>query len=126
MTVARRTRRSMTVAFAAAYMLVLQSLLGAFTFGMGTVGQTDTFGNVICTHAGPAEQPRPDPHQQTPSCCILGCAFSGLGLGTPPEAAPAPTLAFAERIVHPSPDTERSPFSRHRWQANPRAPPALA
>src|SRR5690606_3320581 len=83
-TVARRTRRSMTVAFAAAYMLVLQSLLGAFTFGMGTVGQTDAFGNVICTHAGPAEQPRPDPHQQTPSCCILGCAFSGLGLGTPP------------------------------------------
>ncbi len=116
----------MPVAFAAAYVLVLQTLLGAFALGTGAAGQTDAFGNVICTHAGAAEQPAGDPQGHQPSCCTLGCAFSAPGLGTPPNAAPALKTAFVEIDATTAAVAERPLFSRHRWQANPRAPPALA
>ncbi|MBN9242170.1 MAG: hypothetical protein J0I98_05200 [Mesorhizobium sp.] len=116
----------MPVAFAAAYVLVLQTLLGAFALGTGTDGQTDAFGNVICTHAGAAEQPAGSPQGHQPSCCALGCAFSASGLGTPPDALPALKIAFVEIGATVAAVPERPLFSRHRSQANPRAPPALA
>jgi hypothetical protein len=116
----------MPVALAAAYVLVLQTLLGAFALGTGAAGQTDAFGNVICTHAGAAEQPTGDRQDDHSSCCALGCAFSAPGFGAPPEAAAVLKTAFVEvgAIVSALPD--RPLFSRHRSQANPRAPPASA
>lgn len=126
MTFARRGRWSMPVAFAAAYVLVLQTLLGAFALGIGTAGQTDAFGNVICTHAGAAEQPAGNPQGHQPSCCALGCAFSTSGLGTPPDTMPALKIAFVEIDATAATAPERPLFSRHRSQANPRAPPGFA
>jgi len=117
----------MPVASIAAYVLVLQSLLGAFALGAGpAAAQTDAFGNVICTHAGAAEQPGGDRRDHLPSCCTLGCVFSSFALGTPPDTAVALTAAFADIGIMVPAAPERPLFSRHRWQANPRAPPARA
>lgn len=126
MTGTGRSRRGMAVALFAAYVLVLQSLLGAFALGTGTAAQTDAFGNVICTHAGATEQPGGGPPNHQPSCCTLGCAFSASGLGTPPDAAPAPKIAFVEIAATAPAVPDRPLFSRHRSQANPRAPPRAA
>lgn len=123
----RRKGWSMPVAFAAAYVLVLQALLGTFAFGADSAAaQLDAFGNVICTHAGAAEQSPGDPQNHQPSCCTLGCNLSSLGFGTPPDVSVALKTAFAETVALPATMADRPLFSRHRSQANPRAPPALA
>lgn len=115
------------MALAAAYVLVLQSLLATFAFGADSAaGRFDAFGNVICTHAGATEKPAGDPQNHQPSCCTLGCAFSSLGFGAPPDVAVAARPDFAEIAVAAPATTNRPLFSRHRWQANPRAPPSAA
>jgi len=126
-TAMRRRRLSMTVAFVAAYVLILQSLLATFALGADSAAaQLDAFGNVICTHAGAAEQPSGNPQNHQPSCCTLGCSLSSLGFGAPPDTTVALETAFAETAVVAPATVERPLFSRHRWQANPRAPPLLA
>lgn len=125
---ARRRRWRIAATFAAAYLLVLQSLLGAFAFGNGpNASQLDAFGNVICTHEGATELPAGDNHQRhDQSCCLFGCSFSTAPVGVAPDAAAllpaivwertAPQrLAFAGLVLR----SERSP-------ANPRAPPLQA
>lgn len=121
----------MPAALVAAYVLVLQSLLGAFALGAGpAAAATDTFGNVICTHDGAAGRPagNDQDHGQghRSSCCTLGCAFSASALGPAPDAALHLRTAFAETGAAMAPAPGQPLFSRHRWQANPRAPPAAA
>lgn len=117
----------MPAALVAAYVLVLQSLLGAFALGAGpAAAATDAFGNVICTHDGAAGQPAGDRHDHQPPCCTLGCAFSASALGPAPDAALHLRTASAEAGAAMVPAPGQPLFSRHRWQANPRAPPANA
>lgn len=118
----------MVATFAAAYLLVLQSLLGAFALGNGpNAGQLDAFGNVICTHEGTTELPAGDDHQRhDQSCCLFGCSFSAASVGVPLDAVALLPVIVWERIA-----PQRLAFAglarrSERSPANPRAPPLQA
>lgn len=118
----------MVATFAAAYLLVLQSLLGAFALGNGpNAGQLDAFGNVICTHEGATELPAGDDHQRhDQSCCLFGCSFSAASVGVPLDAVALLPAIVWERIA-----PQRLAFAglarrSERSPANPRAPPLQA
>lgn len=117
----------MPTALAVAWLLVLQSMLGAFAAGFGpNPAQLDAFGNVICTHDGAAQLPRGEQqHQQ--SCCVLGCTMFSSAFGAPPEASPLlDGVAFAASLLIAFPARNAIGFS-HDWSpGNPRAPPASA
>lgn len=117
----------MPTAFAVAWVLVLQSLLGAFASGAGpNPAQLDAFGNVICTHDGAAQLPPGEqPLQHQKSCCVLGCTMFSSAFGTPPEALLSlDSLAFAASLFVAFPVSNAVGFG-HDWSpGNPRAPPA--
>jgi hypothetical protein len=118
----------MPAAFAAAYLLVLQSVLGAFASGLSpAASQLDAFGNVICTHEGAAQLPGGDPHQQhVPACCVLGCSMASVAYAPPPAAATGPSHFSVETVAFVLPAFRHLDFSRDRSPSNPRAPPASA
>ncbi|CDX20256.1 conserved exported hypothetical protein [Mesorhizobium sp. ORS 3324] len=113
----------MPAAFVAAWLLLLQSALGAFAFGGPP--QLDTFGNVICTHEGAVKLPGGDPQQEhMPACCLAGCSMVSAAHLPPPETgALTGSLAF-EAVTFPPPAFLHLDFARDRSPANPRAPPA--
>lgn len=119
----------MPTALAVAWVLVLQSMLGAFAAGAGpNPAQLDAFGNVICTHDGAAQLPpgeQPQQHQQ--SCCVLGCTIYSSAFGAPPETvALLDGTVFAAGLLVAFPARNDVGFS-HDWSpGNPRAPPASA
>jgi hypothetical protein len=116
---------SIAVALVAAWLLVLQSVLGALAIGNGPQpAQLDAFGNVICAHDGAAELPAGDPHQQPISpCCSLGCLLSGAAFSPPPTAfALARDVSF-EAVAFAVPFAAPALFPREHAAANPRAPP---
>lgn len=113
----------MPAALVAAYLLVLQSALGAFAFGLSPdVSPLDAFGNVICTHDGAAELPGGDPHRQhMPACCSMVSAAHA----PPPDAvALARSLVF-EAVAFVLPAFRHLDFARARSPSNPRAPPVV-
>jgi hypothetical protein len=121
---ARGTMRMTMTAILAAYLLVLQGLLGGLASGThaGTAFALDGFGQVLCSGAvkGPASPS--DPAHHTPDCCTTGCNVS-VGTGTPPVAvgfeAPHPvTVAILVPV-----DVETGPNSTPRGLHNARAPP---
>jgi hypothetical protein len=116
----------MAVTFAAAYLLVLQSVIGALALGIGPTGaQLDGFGNVICTHDGLSELPAGDSHQKhMPACCVLGCAMASSALGAPPNTGGLKTELSFQTIVYRFQKPAYLAFERDRSPANPRAPPA--
>jgi hypothetical protein len=117
----------MPAALVAAYLLVLQSTLGAFAFGLSpAASQLDAFGNIICTHDGAAELPGGGPHQQhMPACCMLGCSMVSAAHAPPPDAAAlARSLAF-EAVAFVLPAFRHLDFARARSPSNPRAPPVV-
>ncbi|MBZ9677347.1 DUF2946 family protein [Mesorhizobium sp. ES1-1] len=114
----------MPVALVAAYLLLLQSTLGAFAFGIGPEGsQLDAFGNVICTHEGAAERPGGNPPSHLPACCVLGCGTFSSAFAPPPDAAPAMGSHSFEAVVFVFPTAVHLEFARQRSPSNPRAPP---
>jgi hypothetical protein len=115
-------------AFVAAYLLVLQSLFGAFAHGIqANAAPLDAFGNVICTHEGLAELPAGDPGQkQLPPCCVLGCMMGTQVLGSPPDAERLQASVAFEVVAFRFPMSDHLTFARERSPANPRAPPELA
>ncbi|PDQ20474.1 hypothetical protein CN311_14000 [Mesorhizobium sanjuanii] len=117
----------MPAALVAAYLLVLQSALGAFAFGLSPdAAPLDAFGNVICTHDGAAELPGGDPHRQhMPACCTFGC-----GMFSPVHAPPPDAVALARSLVFKAvafvpPAFRHIDFARARSPSNPRAPPVV-
>ncbi|KQZ80928.1 hypothetical protein ASD64_10880 [Mesorhizobium sp. Root157] len=117
----------MPVALAAAWFLVMQSVLGAFASAAGPQSaQLDAFGNVICTHGAIGELPDSPQQKHVPSCCVLGCNLAASVLAGPPAAsALSVELAFeAVAFVPAAPD--HLAFERPRSPSNPRAPPAQA
>lgn len=116
----------MPAILAVAYLLVLQSALGAFALGAGpAVGQLDAFGNVICTHEGAVERPAGDPQHQH-DCCLFGCSLSSFAYGALPAAGNIVHAVRYELVVQVAPRTDAAPVVRIRTPVNPRAPPAAA
>jgi hypothetical protein len=118
----------MPAALVAAYLLVLQSVLGAFASGLSPdASQLDAFGNVICTQQGAAQLPGGDPHQQhMPACCVLGCGMASAAFVPPPAAATVPGSFSVETVAFVLPPFRHLDFTRDRSPSNPRAPPARA
>jgi len=118
----------MPVALVAAYLLLLQSVLGAFAFGAGPVAsQLDAFGNVICTHEGAAELPAGDQHPaHMPACCTLGCSMVSHAYAPPPENGMALASLSFETVAFVFPAIVHLDFARERSPSNPRAPPIPA
>ena len=122
----QRRRWSIPVALAAAYLLLLQSMLGAFGAGPDA-SQLDAFGNVICTHEGAAQIPGGDPHQQhMPACCMLGCSKVSAAHAPPPAAGTVSASLSFEAVAFVLPAFRHLDFARDRSPSNPRAPPATA
>ncbi len=116
----------MPAALAVAYLLVLQSVLGAFAFGTGpSAAQLDAFGNVICTHEGAGERPAGDPQHQH-NCCVLGCNLSAFAHGAPPASEIAFGAVWSEPLASVLPVSDAPAVERERTPSNPRAPPAIA
>lgn len=118
----RRSRWSFGVAFAAALMLMLQSLTGAWATGTNPNPQTDIFGNVLCVTSG-AEHGAPDTggHTKSSECCLAGCSMFS------PAAAPsnAVILDAPYRLLWlaPSLATDVVLVASPYRPGNPRAPP---
>jgi hypothetical protein len=115
----------MAVAFAAAYLLVLQSVVGAFALGLGPgPAQLDGFGNVICTHAGAAELPAGDTQpKHLPNCCVVGCTMASPALGVAPAPGGLQAKPSFQTVVYPFRRPALLVLERDRSPANPRAPP---
>ncbi|KAA0972194.1 hypothetical protein FPY71_03515 [Aureimonas fodinaquatilis] len=113
------------VALVVAYMLVLQSVAGAWAHGVGPdSSRLDAFGNPLCItstdqHTGSSDQP----HSNLPNCCTLGCGMFVQALaatgnsGSVQAFEPFPRLiAFPARSEASTPQPDYNPGS-------PRAPP---
>ncbi|TIW99412.1 MAG: hypothetical protein E5V59_07350 [Mesorhizobium sp.] len=118
----------MPVALVAAYLLLLQSTLGAFAFGAApNASQLDAFGNVICTHEGATQLP--DGNQlpsHLPACCVLGCSMVSAAFAPPPDAGLALRSLSFEAVAFVFPAAVHLDFARERSPSNPRAPPLTA
>ena len=124
----RRKRWSITAAFVAACVLLLQSTLGAFAFGTAPdASQLDAFGNVICTHEGAVQLPGGDPHQQhMPACCMLGCSMASVAYAPPPGVGLVQVSLSFETVAFVLASVRHPDVTRERSPANPRAPPLTA
>ena len=118
----------MPVALVAAYLLLLQSTLGAFAFGAGpNASQLDAFGNVICTYEGATQLPGGNqPPSHLPACCVLGCSMFSPAFAPPPDAGLALGSLSLETTAFGFPETIHLDFARERSPSNPRAPPLTA
>ena len=118
----------MPVALVAAYLLLLQSMLGAFAFGAGpNASQLDAFGNVICTHEGATQLPGGNQSpSHLPACCVLGCSMFSPAFAPPPDAGLALGSLSFETVAFVFPAAIHLDFARERSPSNPRAPPLTA
>lgn len=73
----RRSGLSTGVTFVAAYMLVLQALLGAFAMGAASASpMLDAFGHPLCITSGDqGDIGTGKDHTGLPDCCAPGCAM---------------------------------------------------
>jgi hypothetical protein len=113
------------IALCAAHFLVLQTLLVAFTFGVGAVtASVDAFGNVICdAHRADDQGDHHSPHHTFPGCCTFGCGMFAPALATP-DSDPASLVGIVLRstpIVHVS--THAVISGQPLTAGRPRAPP---
>lgn len=122
----RRSRWGYGVAFAAALMLMLQSVTGAFAAGTSPNQQIDIFGNVLCVTSG-AEHGIPDTggHPKSGECCVAGCAMSSPVVASSPDAEIHVQFREASRLDRPG-DRGSAAATRGYTPGNPRAPPLTA
>ncbi|ANT53654.1 DUF2946 family protein [Mesorhizobium amorphae] len=114
----------MPAALVAAYLLLIQTTLGAFAFATAQdAALLDAFGNVICTHEGAAQPSGGDP-QHMPACCMLGCSMASAAHAPPPDAGALATSLSFEAVAFVLPAFRHLDFARDRSPSNPRAPPA--
>jgi hypothetical protein len=118
----------MPAAFVAACVLLLQSTLGVFAFGVAPdAAQLDAFGNVICTQEGAVQLPGGDPHRKhMPACCTLACGMASAAYTPPPGVGMAPVSLSFETVAFVAPAVRHPDVARERSPANPRAPPLAA
>ena len=119
-----RTGRMMATALVAAYLLVLQALLGGLAAGThaGAGVAVDAFGQVLCRGASTGTNGPADPAHHTPDCCTTGCQTS-VATGLPPVelAFASPSVATTETAPPLRADIADSGLE-HRPH-NARAPP---
>lgn len=119
----------MGVAFVAAYMLVLQGLLGAFTLGAAAASPgLDAFGNPLCITSG-SSAPAFDGtgHDGPASSCAIACGMVApvAADGRAPNSLSNPLVPLAASA--PAPDCPvGSTFALQRGPGSPRSPPATA
>lgn len=114
------------IALVAAYLLVVQALLGSFALGIAAASPLlDAFGNPLCITTTDAAGTDTDRgiHDAVPDCCTVACSMfapaplhqHGAGLAPNPTAVsvavPSVRSASAGPRLHParSPGSPRSP-----------------
>jgi hypothetical protein len=116
------------IAFAAAFILVLQTVGGALAFGVGpSPTQIDAFGNPLCITSVDHDHGSTDgEHSKLPQCCTLGCNMFSQSLATASEPTafildlPIVSDGFDRTYTHMAfPVRDYDP-------GNPRAPPLIA
>jgi hypothetical protein len=120
---------SILVALVAAYLLVLQSAVGALALGASTNAlQLDAFGNPICSTSmnGKGESPTSRDHQNMTDCCTMACSMFAPLVAIDRTAgfvAKPPRSVSVSLPVH----YDGSPASRlDHDPGSPRAPPLMA
>lgn len=116
------------VAIIAAYMLVLQSLVGAFALGTAAASPVllDAFGNPLCitSSLGADSDAENGNHSAMPDCCTVACSmFAPI---TAEERAPRSLYNPVARITQPAEPVYESvtvSFALLRSPGSPRSPP---
>lgn len=126
----RRQGWSPTVALLAAYLLVVQSLLSAFSIGASaSPAQLDFFGNVICTSKGAVTFPGgndPADRHDMPYCCFFGCSIISPMVVSPPEFFGIVTSPLCQAVAFIFRGDEKAVVADEGKPSNPRAPPLNA
>jgi len=119
-----RTGRMMGTALVAAYLLVLQALLGGLAAGThaGAGVAVDAFGQVICRGASTSTDSPSDPAHHTPDCCTTGCQTSA-ATGLPPVALALGSPSVALSLLALPLRTDIATNGLEHRPHNARAPP---
>ncbi|TKT82403.1 hypothetical protein [Aquamicrobium sp. LC103] len=122
-----RQKGSFWVALVAAYMLVLQSAMGALALGIGpSQPALDAFGNPLCiTGTERSDAGGKAGHGLLPDCCVPGCAMFAPA-SNPPEAASVATLPSLPGRISFAVERDISVPAPEHHPGNPRAPPLTA
>lgn len=116
-------RKDRTVAFVAALVLLLQTLLVSWAHAAPHSMVLDGFGNPLCVTSASDGAPPADQPTKLPNCCTLGCSMASAVLAPPsPDALPVRQDAATDaRLPHPG---DRLPRARPVYgPGSPRAPP---
>ena len=108
----------------AAYLLVLQAVLGGLAMGThaGMGVALGPGGEVICLNA-PAEGDPRDAPAHLPDCCTAGCRTGALASLPPPEFAPLPAPLARPAPPLAPPQARAAPVGTGHLPHNARAPP---
>ncbi len=115
-------------ALAAAYLLVIQTLiLGFAQTTHASVVQRDFLGNVICSSelnkAGQDEPGQPSNHLHRQNCCVLGCKMFGPSVAPPPTIISFVQFRSAEANAEVNLSDKYFIICKQRTPRNTRAPP---
>ena len=121
-----RRRNGWGLAFIAACLFVLQSIVGAFAASsMPAFPQLDAFGNALCISADHTSNGNHDGgHESAADCCLLGCCVSSQFLAAAPQPGEVFTLQVASTVHRTWSAADALPTGEHRL-GYPRAPPRL-
>ena len=124
MKIGGRTGRMMATALVAAYLLVLQALLGGLAAGThaGASVTVDAFGQVLCRGASTGTNGPADPAHHTPDCCTTGCQTS-VATGLPPVVLVLTSPAVAISQTQPLLRADIADSGLEHRPHNARAPP---
>ncbi|OHV79519.1 hypothetical protein LCM4579_02870 [Ensifer sp. LCM 4579] len=119
-------RKGWGLALVAAWLLVLQSAIGAFASGeMPVSAQRDAFGNPLCIsahHSDTGDHGGGD--RQAADCCLSGCCMSQPLLPTTADAGSFLPV-FQSSGARQFPPSEIQFRAREHHPGYPRAPPTL-
>ena len=116
----------MHVALVAAYMLVLQGLLGAFATGAAASPLVDIYGNPLCITSGHTSDAGSDgaKHSPPPDCCTTACGmFAPAAAANPAAVSLANPLSATDLELTPPYELASRSFALDRGSGSPRAPP---
>lgn len=117
------------VALAAAYILILQSVVGALALGAGPKGPLlDIFGNPLCITSADHGEQGPARHDKAPlpDCCTAACSmFAPAFLPARSSGHVANPLPIGAEPLGPVAEIAPRSALEHD-PGSPRAPPALA
>lgn len=119
-------RKDKTVAFIAAFVLLLQSLLASWSFAASPHDMSlDAFGNPLCITSAD-HSPPPEAPVKAPNCCMLGCSGAAAAfIYAAPDALPIRRDVEEGSVAA----VKYPPVLRLRpgdGPGNPRAPPLTA